>query len=92
MKGLSYNMNDQKRLFRQIQIYSFVIYETALYLDGHPYDRRALEYYNRYNTKLLELTDRYERKYGPLTIFGGQCGDEWKWVDSPWPWEYDACN
>ena len=58
-------MNEQKKLFRQIQIYSFAVYETALYLDGYPCDRRALEYYEKYNCRLTELKDKYEKKYGP---------------------------
>ena len=82
-------MNDQRKLFRQIQVFSFAVYEAALYLDGHPCDKRAIEYYNKYNSRLLELKDRYEKSFGPLTINGND-GCKWKWTEAPWPWEYDS--
>ena len=83
-------MNEQKKLFRMIQNESFAVYETALYLDGHPGSRRALEYFNKHNSRLAELTEKYENKYGPLTFKGNDSSDRWKWVDSPWPWEYES--
>lgn len=83
-------MCERKKLFKQIQIYSFAVYEAALYLDGHPKDRRALEYYHKKNEILSELCAKYEKLYGPLTIQGNECEDEWKWTSSPWPWEYES--
>lgn len=83
-------MNDQKKLYKLIQTYSFVIYETALYLDSHPTCRKALEHYNKYREKLAEATRMYEESYGPMTIMGqNACHDSWRWVETPWPWEYD---
>lgn len=83
-------MNEQKKLQRMIQTYSFVIYETALYLDTHPHCRAALEYYAKYNAKLQEAVEKYESRFGPMTIFNGKSCDEWQWVKEPWPWEYNA--
>ena len=83
-------MNDRKKLFKQIQVYSFAVYETALYLDGHPNDCRALEYYRKKKEILSELCAKYEKLYGPLTIRGNDCDDEWKWTAFPWPWELDS--
>ena len=37
-------MNDRRKLMRQIQVFSFAVYEAALYLDSHPDDKRAMEY------------------------------------------------
>ncbi len=82
-------MNEQKKLLRQIQVYCFAIVEVTLYLDGHPCDRDALEYYNKYNAHLSELKHKYESKYGPLTANGNN-GCTWRWVEGPWPWEYEA--
>ena len=73
-----------------IRAYSFAVYETALYLDGHPDDKRALAYFTRYNDKLKEATNRYEKRYGPLTVYGAGGTDEWTWTATPWPWEYDS--
>ncbi|MBE6613924.1 MAG: spore coat protein CotJB [Ruminococcaceae bacterium] len=86
-----HDMNEQKRLFRMIQQVSFVLYETALYLDTHPHCRPALAYFNKYNARRRELMEKYESKYGPLTMYGQNCSsDHWQWVETPWPWEYDC--
>lgn len=84
-------MNEQRKLYRMIQQVSFVLYETGLYLDTHPNCRQALAYFQRYNTRLRELTERYESRYGPLIMYGQNANsNQWQWVGSPWPWEYDA--
>lgn len=83
------NNCEQKKLFREIQIYSFAVLECALYLDGHPDNKRAMEFYKKYNAKLTELNKKYEKNYGPLTIFGNEeC--TWTWTESAWPWHYDS--
>lgn len=85
-------MNEQKKLFKTIRAYSFAVYEAALYLDGHPDDKRALGYYAKYSDRLKEAAARYEKRYGPLTLFGAGGTDEWTWTATPWPWEYDSIN
>ena len=83
-------MNDRKKLYRMIQQVSFVLYETALYLDTHPHCRPALEHFRRYNTRLRELTEKYESRFGPLTMYGQNDCDSWQWSETPWPWEFDC--
>lgn len=82
--------NDKHQLMNDIRMYSFAVLEAALYLDTHPRSRCALEYYEKYNTLLEDAKAEYEASYGPLTIFGGTSPECWSWVESPWPWEYDA--
>ena len=79
-------MNEQKKLLKALQNYTFILTETALYLDTHPYCRQALRYYEKYRRLCDEVKKRYEEQYGPLTP-GASCGDCWKWVTEPWPWE-----
>ena len=78
------------RLMRQIQTYAFAAHETALYLDGHPTDRKALSYFNMQNEKLRAATAEYENSFGPLTANGFTGEDAWTWIDGPWPWKYEA--
>jgi len=80
-------MNDQKKLKKMIETYSFVLYETVLYLDTHPDCRSALRHYAKYREKLLEAMRMYEAEYGPLTMYGNTSCDSWNWVREPWPWE-----
>ena len=78
-------------LMRQIQAYSFAVVEVNLYLDTHPEDAAAIEYYNKYIALLREAKDSYECNFGPLTAAGVH-GDYWTWTRDPWPWEYDCAS
>ncbi len=80
-------MNEEKKLLRMIQNYAFIVQETVLYLDTHPYCRQALRYRDRYARLLKEAKAKYEERYCMLTHYaeGGQ--DCWRWVKEPWPWE-----
>ena len=55
-------MSEQQKLYSQIQKYSFAIVETVLFLDGHPDNKMALNYYNTLQGKLKPLVDEYEKK------------------------------
>lgn len=79
------NIDRQKMLLNQIRAYAFSVNDLALYLDTHPCDGRALRYHKEYAEKLEELKTIYQKEFGPLSIYSPQ--DEWKWIESPWPWE-----
>ncbi len=78
--------NDLKQRLKAV---SFAVIETVLYLDGHPDSKEALCHYNALIEELEDVTEKYEDKYGPLTVFGNTSG-KWDWVSSPWPWESEA--
>lgn len=73
----------------RLKALSFSVLETALYLDGHPNCKQALEHYDATVEELERATEEYEDKYGPLTIYSN-AHDTWEWVSSPWPWESEA--
>ena len=78
--------NDAKDyLSKKIMEYKFAIIELTLYLDTHPNDNKALCMHNDYTRKCKELTDKYQKIYGPLTI-DYPC-NKWRWIEMPWPWE-----
>jgi len=78
------------RLMREIQTFAFASHEAALYLDGHPDDKRAIAYFNMQNNKLNNAVATYEQNFGPLTVGAVSEDDSWTWIKGPWPWEYDA--
>lgn len=80
-------MNEQQKLYRKIQVCGFVLQETALYLDSHPFCRQALRYYQKHRRLREELIEQYESRYGQLTIYGGGASGSWHWVTEPFPWE-----
>ena len=81
------NGGDMRRqeMIDQIKSLDFAIIELGLYLDTHPDDQRALCMHKEYCKQAKDLKDKYQKMYGPLTIFY-PC-NKWRWLEQPWPWE-----
>lgn len=75
------------QLLAMINQASFAMDDILLYLDTHPCDQAALNYYH-YVTKLRrEAMEAYEASYGPLLVDHVQSNQYWTWVQGKWPWE-----
>lgn len=90
------NNNNQAKLLRFIYEVGFAIDDVTLYLDTHPCDMQAMEYYDNYKKLYKQAMDEYTQFYGPLTIRNVSnnstgCGNYWAWANTPWPWE-GACR
>lgn len=72
-------------MLKEIKCLAFAIQELALYLDTHTDDEKALCLHNKYCREYRDLTDKYQKVYGPLTI-NYPC-NKWRWIEEPWPWE-----
>ena len=75
----------REEMIMKIKELNFAIVELALYLDTHPDDRKALCLYSNYAKELKDVKDKYQKVYGPLTIYF-PC-KKWRWLEEPWPWE-----
>lgn len=75
----------RQEMIDQIKSLDFTIIELGLYLDTHPDDQRALCMHREYCKQVKDLKDKYQKMYGPLTIFY-PC-NKWRWLEEPWPWE-----
>ena len=86
------NMQNNKRekaiLLNNIGIVSFAMVELNLYLDTHPNDEEAMEYFMHFTKNRNMLLKEYAMNYGPLVLdmVSDQDG-EWKWATGPMPWE-----
>lgn len=69
---------------------SFALDDTKLFLDTHPYDCEALEYYQMYREIRTEAMKEYRDCYGPISAYDVETTNVWTWIDEPWPWE-GAC-
>lgn len=71
---------------------SFAAYEALLYLDTHPEDQEAMQYFKKYNMLRNRALAAYAEKYSPLTLanIDGADGDSWEWMTQPWPWELEG--
>ena len=75
----------RQELLDQIKALDFAVIELGLYLDTHPEDKKALCMHREYTKQLKDLKDKYQKMYGPLSIYF-PC-NKWRWIENPWPWE-----
>ncbi len=69
---------------------SFALDDVKLFLDTHPYDKEAMEYYQNYRLIRKEAMNEYRDCYGPISAYDVAEADMWTWINDPWPWE-GAC-
>ena len=77
-------------LLRKIQEVGFVLYDVNLFLDTHPDNKMALDFYKKYQIIYTELEAEYVMNYGPLTARDTDTDKGWMWVKTPWPWEMEG--
>ena len=82
------NVSRQEEMMIRLQELAFALKETELFLDGHPANRRALAYYTEQRGEYEMLKAEYEKTYAPITAGAAENDAEWRWVRTPWPWEY----
>ena len=80
------NTSGRESLLKKIQETDFALYETTLYLDTHPNDEKALALHKEYANASMELKQKYQSLFGPLTP-AANTENTWEWVHGPWPWE-----
>lgn len=78
------------KMMKEIKCLNFAVVDIAEYLDTHPNDSKALCLHREYTNQLEELKDKYQRIFGPLSIYY-PC-NKWRWLEEPWPWERSDFN
>ena len=85
---MNQNMTEKRRMLMDINVLDFTTTELREYLDTHPFDREAMEYFNHYMRMKNQMMRDYAMKYGPLSLsVADTCSKEWKWALQPMPWE-----
>lgn len=82
--------NSCQTLLRKIYEVSFAMDDVLLYLDTHPNDVDALNYYQYVVSLRKEAMAAYEAQCGPLMVDQVTSTSYWTWVDDKWPWEGGA--
>lgn len=79
----------REELLSKIYEVSFAKDDIILYLDTHPYDEKAREYFDRHMEFRKKYLKEYAKLYGPLTLDTAEESEKgkWQWVLQPWPWE-----
>lgn len=82
---------DKRGLMQNIYELGFVLTEVNLYLDTHPDDLEAIEYYAQIKDKYCDYMTQYADYYGPLDKLHISNDNYWMWVATPMPWEMEGC-
>lgn len=82
---------DKRGLMQNIYELGFVLTEVNLYLDTHPDDLEAIEYYAQIKDKYRDYMTQYADYYGPLDKLHISNDNYWMWVATPMPWEMEGC-
>jgi spore coat protein JB len=77
-------------MMRRVQTLGFVVADVALFLDTHPYDDAALQFYQKYKALSDLAIAEFEALYGPISMDRVNVENGWSWIDHPWPWELEA--
>lgn len=85
------NQMNQEQLLHFIDVVSFQVNDSQLFLDTHPECEEARKHFNHYLKLRKEAMKEYAMKYGPLTIDSMQDTEGWAWGEQPWPWEGGGC-
>ena len=80
----------RQEMMKQIKCLSFAVVDISEYLDTHPDDKKAICLHKEYCNRLEEIKDKYQRIFGPLSIYY-PC-NKWRWLEEPWPWERSDFN
>lgn len=82
---------DRRKLMKEIYELGFALVETVLYLDTHPADADALNYYHQIKRRYQMVMEMYSKEYGPLLNSNVMNENYWSWVATPMPWEVEDC-
>ena len=83
----------RRELMEKINVASFAVDDVKLFLDTHPCDEGAMEYFHKFQEMRNYALKEYAKYYGPLTIDTvdtDEC-DRWNWINEPWPWQEGGC-
>ncbi|MDO4295814.1 MAG: spore coat protein CotJB [bacterium] len=80
-------MNERELLMTRISETGFAVDDILLYLDTHPNDSSALQFYTEAVQQYRTAKAEYEAKYAPLSVDQVNVQNGWTWVQGPWPWE-----
>lgn len=72
----------------ELQALEFVVLELGTYLDTHPGDQEAFTLFKQYAAMEQSARESYQKQHGPLTQNAAAAGDEYHWLQDPWPWNY----
>jgi spore coat protein JB len=87
----SYTYANKNSVIKAVYELGFVMTEVLLYLDTHPNDSEAIEYYAEMRQRYNEAVEAYENMIGPLSFNRTGADNYFDWAATPLPWEKEGC-
>ena len=84
-------MTDKTKALMRVQTYGFALDEAILFLDNHPENPDAMEYYKKVQKEYDNAVEMYTSRFGPLQAKQVRTHSGWSWVEGCMPWESE-CN
>lgn len=81
---------DRETLLKQLMEADFILYDTSLFLDTHPDNQMALDFFRAGQYAYDEALAAYEASVGPVVSYDVNTESGWTWVQGPWPWEMEG--
>ena len=82
----------RKDLLDWINVVSFAVDDVKLFLDTHPCNKAAMEFFDEFKKQRVQALKEYAKYYGPLTLdTASTCTERWNWINEPWPWQEGGC-
>jgi spore coat protein JB len=82
---------NKNNVIKAVYELGFVMTEVLLYLDTHPNDSEAIEYYAEMRQRYNEAVEAYENMIGPLSFNRTGADNYFDWAATPLPWEKEGC-
>lgn len=83
----SHSVPCRKELMNSIYEIGFSLDDTVLFLDTHPTNQDALNYYHKLRKQYHDLVKTYTIHYGPLLAKDVVCDHHFSWATKRMPWE-----
>ena len=80
----------REETLRRVEMLDFALADVNIFLNNHPNDTAALNFYNQDNQLHKQAVAQFEESFGPMTASGVNIEDGWSWIDKPWPWEMEG--
>ena len=80
-------MTEKQKAMRDVQEHGFAAVDASLYLDSHPDDESAAQYFRNVCKKQQQAQEVYQKHFGPLKHQDAGSTGRRNWADDPWPWE-----
>ena len=80
-------MTEKQKAMRDVQEHGFAAVDASLYLDSHPDDESAVQYFRNVCKKQQQAQEVYQKHFGTLKHQDAGSTGRWNWADDPWPWE-----